>query len=279
VRSGPPTGEITGGTRLPHRLLLAVMVTVVVAPFLPLLLQSVAHGWFFPAVLPDRLSTRSWQYVAGGSSMTLAAAATSLRIALWVTGVAAVLGVPAARVVSALSPKLRAALQFFFLMPVIIPGLSVALGMHVLFVRLGVADTTAGVVMAHLLPTVPYMVLVMVGTFTHENRELEWQARTLGAGAVRAFLTVGLRAALPGVAAGALFVFLISWSQYALTLLVGGGRVVTLPILLFSFATAGDNGITAALALVFVAPALVLLPVAARLLSGQSLALGGAALR
>ncbi len=278
MRSGPPTGEITGGTRLPHRLLLAVMVTVVVAPFLPLLLQSVAHGWFFPAVLPDQLSSRSWRYVAGGS-MTIAAAVTSLRIALWVTGAATLLGVPAARVISALGPKLRAVLQYCFLIPVIIPGLSVALGMHVLFVRLGVADTTAGVVMAHLLPTIPYMVLVMVGTFTHADRELEWQARTLGAGAVRAFLTVGLRAALPGVAAGALFVFLISWSQYALTLLVGGGRVVTLPILLFSFATAGDNGITAALALVFVAPALVLLPVAARLLSGQSLALGGAALR
>ncbi len=40
---------------------------------------------------------------------------------------------------------------------------------------------------------------------------------------------------------GALFAFIISWSQYILTLLIGGGRVITLPVLLFSFANSGDN--------------------------------------
>lgn len=281
MRSGTAArlpGLTAHGSRFPQRTLLAIMVFVVLAPLVPLLLQSVAHRWFFPALLPNQLSARAWRYVLSEGAMTLSAAATSLHVALWVTGAATLLGVPAARVIAALNPRLRAALQYCFLIPVIVPGLSVALGMHVFFVRLGIGDTTSAVILAHLLPTLPYMVLVTVGSFSHADLELEWQARTLGAGPIRAFLTVGLPAALPGAAAGALFVFLISWSQYALTLLVGGGRVVTLPVLLFSFATAGDTGITAALALVFVAPAVVILPIAARLLSGQSPALGGPAL-
>jgi putative spermidine/putrescine transport system permease protein len=74
---------------------------------------------------------------------------------------------------------------------------------------------------------------------------------------------------------GSLFVFLVSWSQYVLTLMVGGGRVVTLPILLFSFATSGDHAVTAALAIVFVLPAILILAATARYLTGRSAALSG----
>jgi putative spermidine/putrescine transport system permease protein len=121
------------------------------------------------------------------------------------------------------------------------------------------------------------MVLVMTSTFAHSDNELEHQARTLGAGPIRAFLTVGLPVAVPGILTGGLFVFLISWSQYALTLLIGGGRVLTLPLLLFAFASAGDLSVTAALSLVFLAPAVVILSVTARLLTGRSVALAGVA--
>jgi putative spermidine/putrescine transport system permease protein len=72
-------------------------------------------------------------------------------------------------------------------------------------------------------------------------------------------------------------VFLISWSQYALTLLVGGGRVLTLPLLLFAFAGSGDLSLAAALSLVFVAPAVVILLLTARLVTGRSVALAGIA--
>ncbi|MFW5688867.1 MAG: ABC transporter permease, partial [Spirochaetota bacterium] len=128
-----------------------------------------------------------------------------------------------------------------------------------------------------LLPTLPYMVLVMGGTFARSAVLLEHQARPLGVGPVRAFLVVGLPVAVPGVIAGSLFVFLISWSQYALTVLIGGGRVLTLPLLLFSFASAGDFSLTAALSLVFLAPAVVILLVSARYLTGRSVALAGLA--
>ena len=69
--------------------------------------------------------------------------------------------------------------------------------------------------------------------------------------------------------------FVVSWSQYLLTLLIGGGAVITLPLLLFSFAGSGDNAIAAALCLVFVAPALILLVFTARYLGGEPGAMEG----
>ncbi len=73
----------------------------------------------------------------------------------------------------------------------------------------------------------------------------------------------------------ALFAFLVSWSQYLLTFLIGQGRVVTLPMLLFSAAGTGNNAMIAALSLVFIAPAILILLVTSRFLSGKSSAVGG----
>jgi len=63
-----------------------------------------------------------------------------------------------------------------------------------------------------------------------------------------------------------LFAFLISWGQYILTLLIGGGNIVTLPMLLFSAASGNDPVITSALALAFAIPAILALIIALRYL-------------
>jgi putative spermidine/putrescine transport system permease protein len=71
----------------------------------------------------------------------------------------------------------------------------------------------------------------------------------------------------------ALFSFLVSWSQYLLTLAIGGGRVQTLPLLLYSFAAAGRNDITAAIALLYMLPGLLILAITARFVTGRGAAL------
>ncbi len=121
--------------------------------------------------------------------------------------------------------------------------------------------------LVHLVPTVPYTAIILTSVFAKRTGELEEAARTLGASAWRAFLYVTLPQVAPGVAVAALFGFLISWSQYVLTLLIGGGNVVTLPMLLFSAASGNDPVITSGLALVFVLPAIAALLLALRYLN------------
>ena len=76
----------------------------------------------------------------------------------------------------------------------------------------------------------------------------------------------------PGIVVAALFSFLLSWSQYLSTLIIGGGRVTTLPILLFALMGSGDRPVAAAVSIVFVAPAFVALAFSARYLGGKSIA-------
>lgn len=58
----------------------------------------------------------------------------------------------------------------------------------------------------------------------------------------------------PGAAIGAVFAFLISWNEFLLTFFVGGGRVLTLPMLLYSLLQGGNNTLVAAVAFLSLLP-------------------------
>jgi putative spermidine/putrescine transport system permease protein len=258
-----------------HTAAIAGIVVLVLLPLVPLGLWSVSHSWFFPRVLPAELSLRGWAYLGSPASRVAVALANSLIIGVAVTTLNVVLGVPAGRALARSRLGAREGLELLVLAPLIVPGIAVIMGVQVVFIRAGLADTRPGVVLAHLLPTLPYMVLVMKGVFANYDADYDQQARTLGARGLQVLFHVTLPSVLPGVVIGGLFVFLVSWSQYVLTLMVGGGRVVTLPILLFSFATSGNHAVTAALSIVFVLPAVGVLVGTARYLTGRSAALTG----
>ena len=262
-------------SRAAHRIVIAAIVAAVLLPIIPLAVWSLSHSWFFPQIMPSELSSRAWAYIGSPFSKVLGALANSLLIAGLVTTVAALLGIPAGRALGLQRFKGKAILEFLILAPIIVPGLAVTMGIHVLFIKLRLVDTLYGVALVHLLPSLPYMIMVMSGVFANYNVEFEQQAFSLGAGRIRTFIHVTLPAILPGVVTGSLFVFLISWSQYILTVLIGGGRVITLPVLLFAFAAAGDNAVTAALCIIFLAPAVLILVFTSRYLSGESGAMGG----
>ena len=244
------------------------------APFVPLLIWSVARGWFFPEMLPQVWHLDAWSRILSPGSGVPQAVWTTTWVAALTTGLSLLVGLPAAM---ALGRGFRGAraVELLLLAPVIVPGIAVVFGLHGLFLRLGLANTATGVVLAHLIPTLPYMVLVLAGVVRNLDPDLARQARSLGASAPRAFVSVTLPALAPGVMVGALFAFLVSWSQYLVTLVIGGGKVVTLPLLLFATASAGRNDLTAAMALVYVAPGLVIVALVARQVTGRSAALAG----
>jgi putative spermidine/putrescine transport system permease protein len=120
--------------------------------------------------------------------------------------------------------------------------------------------------LAHIVPTLPYTVFTLAGVFARYDENYEYQALALGASPARIFFTVTLRLLAPGLAVAGLFAFLISWSQYLLTLLVGGGRVLTLPVLLFSAVSGGNPTTISALSLLFLAPPVLVIAATARFL-------------
>jgi putative spermidine/putrescine transport system permease protein len=252
--------------RLTNILAAATIVGLAGGPLVLLALWSLARAWYWPALLPREWSARAWLYIFAPESDVLSSLLVSIGIALAVTALSIVIALPAARAIALHEFAGKRALLFALLLPVLAPPLASAMGMHALFIRYGLADTALGVILVHLIPAAPYTTLMLAGSFSRFDPDYEAQARTLGASMFSVWRYVTVPAIAPGLAVAAAFAFIISWSQYLTTVLVGGGRVITLPLALVAFQRSGDEAMTAALSLVFLAPTLVVFAVVARFL-------------
>lgn len=235
------------------RLALALFLLM---PLIPLAIWSVAHGWRFPALLPSELSLAAWSYALSPVSGVVGSLGVTFSIAAMTAIFATALAYPAGRALGRLRFPGRSVVLVLVLAPAVLPAIAVALGLQGLFLRMGWTGTIWGVVLAHLIPALPYPTLVLTAVFARFDPHHEDQARCLGARPLQVLLHVTLPAVLPGLRTGAVLAFLISWSQYLLTLSIGGGKVQTLPLLLFTFATSGRNDLTGAVAMIYVLPAL-----------------------
>ncbi len=252
-------------------------VLLLLVPFAPLFLHAVGDQYFFPQLVPDTINFEGFRRVLFADARLVDATLVSLRIATVVTVLSVVIGVPAARAMGLYKFRGRLAVEFFLLAPVLVPAIAVGLGLQLTFLRLGLANNEIGVMLVHLVPSMPYAVIILSGVFANYQPEFEDQARSLGATRWNVWWLVTFPAIRPGLAVAAFFAFLISWSQFVLTLLIGGGSVITLPILVFSLIAGGNMRITSVVSLLFIIPALILLILVARHLQPGKAMTGGAA--
>lgn len=260
--------------RFARNTVLVLIVVTAIVPMIPLVVWSFSHGWHFPDLLPKEWSIRGWEYLTKPYSRVVPGLVNSILIATAVTLLAFPIAIPAARALGLHKFRGKRFVEFLILAPLIVPELPVAVGIHVLFIKLGLAGTVLGVLLIHLVLVVPYIVIVLAGVFANYGPEPEQSARTLGASPLKTFFYVTLPAIMPGMVVGGLFAFIRSWRTYIFTLVIGGGVVETLPLLVFSFIGTGDNQISAALALLFIAPAVVMMVFTATYLTGNRAAGG-----
>jgi multiple sugar transport system permease protein len=113
------------------------------------------------------------------------------------------------------------------------PATVLSIPLAVTFLRWGLYDTLLGVAIVHTALSIPFVVVIVTSVFAGVSYELEEAAMTLGCGRAQAFLRVALPMALPGLAAAAIFTFVLSWNEvFASTILTLDNR--TLPALVLS---------------------------------------------
>ncbi len=246
------------------RIAFVLIVVAILFPLVPLVIHSFARGYVFPQLLPAEWSTRAWRIVLATDGGTWNALRWSVVVAVAVTALSLLVALPAGRALGLRAFRGKRVLEFLVLTPLLVPAVAVAIGLDITFIRLGLSGTFWGVVLVHLIPATPYAVLVLAGVFANYDADLEAQARTLGASPLNVFRHVTMPAIKPGLIIAGFFAFIVSWSQYVLTLQIGGGKVLTLPVLLVSTASGGDVAITGALTIVSALPVVVLLGLASR---------------
>jgi putative spermidine/putrescine transport system permease protein len=245
------------------------LIGLTLAPVLVLVVYAVSRRWFFPAVLPREWSIEPlWEQLQ--NPRIHAALGQSVVIAVLVSVGSLLVAYPAARALELGQIRGRSLVYVGLFLPTVVPSVATGIGLNALFLRLGLSGTLWGVVLVHGVPVLPYAVFTMSGVFANFDQRFEQQARVLGAGLWYSWSRVTLPLVFPGIVVTVVLSFLISWSQYTLTLLIGSGRVQTLPIVLFATLSGGQYDDSAILALIFIIPLLVLIGLTSRYLASTA---------
>jgi len=167
--------------------------------------------------------------------------------------------IPAAKALALYKFKGKRLIELLIFAPVIVPTVTVAMGIHLQFIKLGLANTFLGVVLIHIIPCIPYGVRILKSVFEIIGEEMEEQAKVLGANGFQVFYHITFPMLLPGIISAGSMVFIVSFSQYFLTFLIGGGRIITFSMLMFPYIQSGDRMMGSVYSIVFILTTLIFL--------------------
>ncbi|WOH57652.1 ABC transporter permease subunit [Bradyrhizobium sp. BWC-3-1] len=206
----------------------ALVMIFLLFPELVVIIMSFSPGSLleFP---PTGFSLRWYGSFFGDSSWT-SAAWTSIQIAFAVAALSTIVGTLAAYGISRTFPRLRAVLTMAILAPITFPLIVVGIATYLGVVELGLIGSRTGIVLAHSIGAIAYVVVIVSATLANFDQRLEQAAMSMRAGPLQTFLRVTLPLIKPGIIGGAVFAFIHSFDEVVISSLVSGFSVRTLPL-------------------------------------------------
>jgi putative spermidine/putrescine transport system permease protein len=180
----------------------------------------------------------------------------SLRVAAMVLVLSTVLGAMCALALARGRLPGARVLTAFFMSPLMLPAILTGLALFQVLLLSGVGRPVWGLVMGHTLVAVPYVLRTTLAVLANFDTRVEEAAASLGASPVRVFFEVTLPLIRPGVIAGGIFAFIVSFDQFPISLFLVLPKGETLPVVLFNYMKFDLDGAIAAASMVSILMAL-----------------------
>jgi putative spermidine/putrescine transport system permease protein len=237
--------------------LFAMIATVLTSSFSTRWLRS----W-----LPDGWTTRwygaAWAEFQLGDVLTV-----TFQIVFLVVFLSGLIGVPAAYALARRDFPGKKLVMLLFLLPLLVPPITFGIPLATVLYRTGLAGSMSGVVLANLVPTVPFVILVMIPFIEQIDTKIEAAARVFGANTFKLFIHVLLPLLMPGILAALLLVLVRTIAMFELTFLTAGPTSQTLVVALYyAVFAAGVRAVQSidAMAVIYMATTLIWLVIALR---------------
>jgi putative spermidine/putrescine transport system permease protein len=203
--------------------LFAMIATVV--------LDSFATRWlgtWFPAGLTTRWYSDAWD-----EFQLYYVLIVTFQVVGAVVVLSGLLGVPAAYALARRDFPGKRLIVLLFLLPILVPPMTYGIPLATVLYQLPVGGTIWGVILANLVPTVPFVVLVMIPFIEQIDPRIEQAARVFGAGTFRLFTHILVPLLVPGILAALLLVLVRTIAMFELSFLTAGPTSQTLVVALY----------------------------------------------
>ncbi len=203
------------------------------------------HGW----------GLRYYREVLGNAAFMSGMRASAI-IALAVMLLSLAFGLPAAWALTRLEFRGREFLRSFVLAPLVLPTIVLGLGILMVFTQLGLTATYPGLVLAHLVMTLPFAIRILQTTLGNLGVEVEHAAMTLGARPLQTFQYITLPRLVPGLVAAGAISAILSFDEVVISLFIVGPRLSTLPVEIYRYVDERTDPMVAVLAVLLIAVSL-----------------------
>lgn len=237
--------------------LFAMIATVVTSSFATRWL-----GTWLPAGWTTRWYSAAWSEFQLGDVLSV-----TFQIVFLVVFFSGLLGVPAAYALARRDFPGKKLVMLLFLLPLLVPPITFGIPLATVLYRTGLAGSMSGVVLANLVPTVPFVILVMIPFIEQIDTKIEAAARVFGANTFKLFIYILLPLLMPGILAALLLVLVRTIAMFELTFLTAGPTSQTLVVALYyAVFAAGVRAVQSidAMAVIYMATTLVWLVIALR---------------
>jgi len=207
-------------------------------------------------VTPSDYTLRWWQE-AFESAGLISPLQKSLVVASATTLLAIVIAAPAAYVISRLRPGIRYTIVIGLLVTRMFPEFTIGISVATRFAKFGLLDDYWGVILAHLIGSLPFIAWILVGTFETIPIDLEEAAQIDGASRLGTLVRVVFPVAAGGIAVASLFVWLYSWNEFLYARLLTTNQL-TLPLKVFQAIDRGTLQGMATVAAILTLPILLM---------------------
>jgi putative spermidine/putrescine transport system permease protein len=243
------------GQSLLLRLAVAVILVFMLAPILVVMATSVTTTAY--PTFPPRGFTLRWfaQFLQSDSFM--ASTWLSFIVALATAVLASVLGTLAALALNSGSLPGRDTVSALLMAPAVFPAIVLGVAILIFYHLVDASGTVAGIIAAHVLVTTPFVIRMVLASLARLDPSLAEAAQNLGGSRPRVFFRVTLPLIRPGIVAGALCAFLLSFDELVVTLFIAGPGNQTLPIRVFSYLEYTSDPMIAAISTTFTVLTLV----------------------
>ena len=218
--------------RLALSLIVAAIGVFMIVPSALVVPLSITSTDFI--IFPPRGFSWRWYEELALSSPWQRASLNSLIVAFGSSLLATILGTLAALGLARYQPRWTRIAMMALLLPMIVPAIITAVAIYGVFARLGLVDTLPGLILAHAVLGLPFVVINVSAVLQKVDWRIEQAARSLGASPAQAFWRVVLPAIRPGIIAGWVFAFLTSFDEVVVALFISGIDAATLPVRMWS---------------------------------------------
>lgn len=247
------------------KLFLYIVLFTILAPIVILVIWSFTEQWPWPNLLPTSYSLRATKEVLAPYAGVFPTLVSSIALSFTVAILSAIIGVLTSRALVHYDFIGKGLIDFLSISPNLVPSTVFAMGIHVIFIKLSLADTVFGVIIVHLIYTLPYSINIMKDLTESIGIDMELQAYVLGTSPFKSFVHISLPLLTPGILATITMAYITSFSQYFLTLLIGGGEVKSFSLIMVPLIAKGDRSLSSAYALVFIISTLLVFGITDRI--------------